>query len=365
MQCWRVLLVALGLSLATGVPVSAQDPYKSERDRANESTVFIATGAFGASYHSVANDIAVVTSDDKLRVVTLVTNGGLQNVRDLLYLRSIDLAMTNVRILNGFVASGELGPDLQRKIVYVAPLGTEEAHILVRPEFRSINELRGRRVNFHVAKSSSESAGKQIFQTLGIETQAFNMSQKAAIDKMRKNELDATVCFCPRSVPDYREVKPEDGFRFVEVPYVQAFEAEFLPGTIRGEDYPNVLANEGSVETIAMYTILVTLNWPKGSVRYNRNARFTEALFTKYPELLKPPRLPSWKSVNLAGKVPGWQRFAPAQEWLDRREAESRQLRSSFNKFLDDKIGSGQARGLSAADRERLFREFEVWSRKN
>jgi TRAP-type uncharacterized transport system substrate-binding protein len=341
----------------------AQDA-KSARDLANENTVFIATGAFGASYHAVANDIAQVTSDDKLRVVTLVTNGGLQNVRDLLYLRSIDLAMTNVRILNGFVASGELGVDLQRQIVYVAPLGTEEAHILVRPEIRSLADLKGKRVGFHVAKSSSESAGKQIFQTLGIDVQPFNFPQRAAIDKMRREELDATVCFCPKSVPDYREVKPEDGFKFVDVPFPPAFDAEFVPGKITGEDYPNIVAKDGKVDTVSMYTMLITLNWPRGSARYNRNAKFAEALFSRFPELLKPPRLPSWKNVNLAGKVPGWRRFAPAQEWLDQSERELVQRRSSFNKFLDKRPGTGPERDLSSSERERLFREYEAWSRK-
>lgn len=357
----RVLIIVLGLSLTGGAAALAQDSYKAARDLANENTVFIATGAFGASYHAVANDIALVTSDDKLRVVTLNTSGGLQNVRDLLHLRSIDLAMTNVRILNGFVASGELGPSLQRQIVYVAPLGTEEAHVLVRPEIQSLADLKGKRVGFHVAKSSSESAGKQIFQTLGIDVQPFNFPQRVAIDKMRRNELEATVCFCPKSVPDYREVKPEDGFKFVEVPYPSAFEAEFLPGKITNDDYPNVLPKDGKVRTIAMYTMLVTLNWPKGSVRYNRNAKFTEALFSRFPEFLKPPRLPIWKDVNLAGKVPGWQRFAPAQEWLDRQEREASKMRTNFDKFMNDRARMGK----SSSDQERLFREFEAWSRKN
>jgi uncharacterized protein len=117
------------------------------------------------------------------------------------------------------------------------------------------------------------------------------------------------------------------------------------------------------VETVAMYTMLVTLNWPKGSMRYTRNAKFVDALFSKYQDFLKPPRQPSWKSVNFAGKVPGWQRFPPAQEWLDRHEQEASKARTSFERFLDDK--SGQGRPVSQADRERLFREFQDWSRKN
>ena len=32
-----------------------------------------------------------------------------------------------------------------------------------------------------------------------------------------------------------------DGFKFVEVPYPPALEAEFLPSKLTGEDYPNLV----------------------------------------------------------------------------------------------------------------------------
>jgi hypothetical protein len=98
-------------------------------------------------------------------------------------------------------------------------------------------------------------------------------------------------------------------------------------------------------------------------MRYNRNAKFVDALFSKHERFLKAPWQKSWKDVNFAGKVPGWQRFAPAQEWLDRREQEASKTRTSFGQFLDDK--QGQGRKVSPAERERLFREFQEWSRKS
>jgi TRAP-type uncharacterized transport system substrate-binding protein len=356
-------IATLSTALGAGAPAFAQDPHKAMRDWVNDNTVFIAGGSLGATYHALANDIALVTSDDKLRVVSVTTSTGVQNVRDLVYLRSIDLAFTNVRVLNGFLASGELGPDLKRQIVYVAPLTTEEAHVLVRPEINSLGDLKGKRVGFHIAGSSSASAGTHIFQTLGINVQVFNFPQPEAVERMRRGELDATVCFCPKSVPAYSSLKPDDGFKFIPVPYPPTLEEEFLPSKITGDDYPNLLPKDGKVDTVGMYTILVTLNWPKGSMRYNRNARFVDGLFSRYQEFLKPPRQASWRAVNFAGKVPGWQRFGPAQEWLDRNEREASKLRMTFDKFLDDRVGSG--RGLAPADRERLFREFRDWARKN
>jgi len=355
------IVVMLGLSLlARSETAFAQDPHKAMRDWVNLNTVFIAGGSLGATYHALANDIALVTSDDKLRVVSLTTSSGVQNVRDLVYMRSVDFALTNPRNLNGFVATGELGPDLKRQVLYVAPLATEEAHVLALSEYNSLADLKGKKVGFHVVGSGSASAGLHIFKTLGIDVQAFNYPQPEAVEKMRRRELDATVCICPKLVPAFSAVKGDAGFRFLEVPYPPALEAEFLPSKIDGDDYPTVVEKGKTVRTIALYTILVTLNWPKGSQRYLRNARFVEALFSRYEEFLKPPRQPSWKTVNFAGKVPGWTRFAPAQEWIDKHQRESKELRTTFDEFLDAKR---KGNDLPAGERERLFREFQQWQR--
>src|SRR5262245_5444392 len=313
----------VGLAFAIASTAFAQDPQKGARDRANLNTMFIAGGSVGATYHALANDIALVTTGEELRVVAVTSSSGVQNVRDLMYLRSIDLALTNVRNLNGFVKSGELGRDLQREIVYIAPLTTEEMHVLARPEINALEDLKGKRVGFHIAGSSSASAGTHIFKTLGIDVQVLNLPQPEAIEKMRKGELDATVCICAKLVPAYAGLKAETGFKFIEVPYPHALEDEFLPSKITGEEYPNLMPADKAVETVALVTLLVTRNWPKASPRYYRTARFVDAFFSRFEEFLKAPRQASWKTVNVAGRVRGWQRFQPAQEWLDRDEHEA------------------------------------------
>jgi len=43
-----------------------------------------------------------------------------------------------------------------------------------------------------------------------------------------------------------------------------------------------------------------------------------DALFGKIKELQKPPYHPKWKEVTQHAALPGWTRFPPAQEWLDK-----------------------------------------------
>jgi hypothetical protein len=43
-----------------------------------------------------------------------------------------------------------------------------------------------------------------------------------------------------------------------------------------------------------------------------------ESLFTKLPQLQKPPFHPKWKELSPRVPVDGWTRFEAAQEWLNR-----------------------------------------------
>ena len=156
-----------------------------------------------------------------------------------------------------------------------------------------------------------------IFQELGIETKEFYMSQPDAIQKIKAGELDATVCMCPTPVPAFATMKADANLGLIDVSYPEKLQKSYLPATISHDDYPNLLPKGAKVDTVASTTVLITFNWPKGSIRYNRTAKFVDAFFTKFADLQKPPRHPLWKSVNYAANLPAWQRFPAAQEWLD------------------------------------------------
>ena len=58
------------------------------------------------------------------------------------------------------------------------------------------------------------------------------------MEKLRRGEIDATICACPTPVPAFANVKPEGGLHFVAVPYEKSFQAAYLPASISKEDYP-------------------------------------------------------------------------------------------------------------------------------
>jgi uncharacterized protein len=363
MKWVSLFLVALVLCLPSSDRAVSQTSANNEqfRERVNENVLFLMGGQPGATFLQLAHDISVVVNDgENLRVLPVVGGAAIENVEDVLYLRSIDMAMTTQETLNYLKASGELGAHLEQRVTYIATLFPNPLQILARSGAKSIRDLRGKKVNFNNKGSATAQFVPAIFKTLGVDVQEFYMAQGDALEKMRTGEIDATICSCPTPVPAYVNVKPESGLRFVTVPFEGALQTSYLPGTISNEDYPNLIAKDQPVDTISANTVLISFNWPKDSVRYKRTAKFVDAFFSKFGELLKPPRHPLWKTVNLAATIPGWTRFPAADEWLANwREGQTKDKETAFQQFMSD-----HPEIKSPEQREQLFREFEVWLSK-
>src|SRR5262252_10207332 len=109
-----IVLASLLLMGALWVnPRSNQAKYAQQKDRLpvlnrdqmrqkmNENLLVLMCGSLGAPYIQLGHDISVVVIDfDNMRILPVVSDGALTNVRDVLYLRGVDLGITTVQILN-------------------------------------------------------------------------------------------------------------------------------------------------------------------------------------------------------------------------------------------------------------------------
>ena len=353
------LALVLSLPLCDRAVSETPSPTEQIRQRVNDNVLFLMGGQPGATFSQLAHDISVVVEDgNNLRVLPVVGGAAVQNVEDVLYLRSIDMAVTTQEAMNYLKATGELGPHLDQQLTYIATLFPNPLHILARGGAKSIRDLNGKKVNFNNKGSATAQFVPKIFKTLGVDVEELYMAQGDALEKLRRGEIDATICSCPAPVPAYATVKPEWGLRFVTVPYEKSIQATYLPASIRHEDYPPLVEKE-EVDTIAAITVLISYNWPKDSVRYKRTEKFVNAFFSKFDEFHKPPRHPLWKEVNLGASIPGWTRFPAAEEWLKNwraGQAKSDQNKSEeadFKMFMTGRTGSEST--------PELFREFLNW----
>ena len=139
-------------------------------ERLNANTIAIVSGNPNATYLNIAYDLSAVLDDgDDFRVLPVIGKGGGQNIRDVRFLKGVDLGITQSIILNEFRESNEIG-NIDDKIVYIAKLFNEEMHVVVRADsgITSIEQLAGKKVNFSDVGSGSQMSTRDIFSRLGI-----------------------------------------------------------------------------------------------------------------------------------------------------------------------------------------------------
>jgi hypothetical protein len=163
----------------------------------------------------------------------------------------------------------------------------------------------------------------------------------------------------------FAKIPANSGLHFVPIPFSKTFADYYALGELTSKEYPTLVPEGQSVDTIAVPTVLAVFNWQKGSDRYRRVQRFVESLFTKWDKFREPPRHPKWRDVNLAATVPGWTRWSVADEMLKKirpQDVDPQVASSEFSTFLKN-TGSATA-NLTQEQREALFREFVQWREK-
>ena len=87
----------------------------------------------------------------------------------------------------------------------------------------------------------------------------------------------------------------------------------------RAHRLPRFDPARGQIATISVPAVLAVFDWPRGSDRYPRLVRLVDYLFARIERLQKEPGYhEKWKDVNIAANVPGWKRFQPLQDKLDK-----------------------------------------------
>ena len=330
-------------------------------EKLNAWTVGLAGGQLEGAPIRFATEIARVVDDgDNLHVLPIVTRGPAENVEALLYLKGVDAAIINSDALDQFRT---LVPNIQQRITYIINLFPSELHVFVRPEITSLNDLKGKKVNFNTPGTAAAYSGPLIFDKLKLDADKTFIPHQVAMAQMKagENDMMATVWITSKPIDPFVKKWPA-GFKFLPVPF-EDFEF-YLPSTLTAKDYPDLIMQGQEIQTLAVPTILAAFNWPKSTDRYKRVARLTDNLFTRLDKLKEPGFHPKWKDVNVETKVPGLNRFPAAQEWLDRTipkvAATSVDQQQLYQEFLQ---WQRQPTRVVAPDQQRLFQEFLEWQR--
>jgi len=329
----------------------------------NRHTVGLVAGPAYSTEFAMMQDIATVLSkgqetgphgETALQVLPMVGTGGDRNILDVLTLANADLAIAPVVLANRLRDARTFG-DIRRKLVYITLLHTEEFHLLVRQDIRNIADLDGNTVSLGEQDSAGDVLGREVFGAAGVKVKAVNLDLDAALDQMQRGQISAALLLSGKPVKPLLTLNARlQALHFLPIPYSQALARDFLPSKLQHADYPNIIADGESVDTVAIEAALFAYNWPARSQRFELLDNFTQSFFSRFLELHEDSHHPKWREINLAAKLPGWKRFGPAERWLDRQSMGEALPRSGAT-------GDPNSTGNSSEQNDKLFREFLRW----
>lgn len=328
--------------------------------KVNNWTVGLAGGLPEGTFLRFAAEIARNVNDpENLRVLPVVTQGATNNVKDLLYLKGIDVAITNADVLEHFKTVERI-PNIDKRINFISEMAITEVHLVVRPEINSIKDLEGKKVSFHVRGAGSSTTAPIVFKRLGINVDPVYINNSIALEKMKTGEIAGFVNNGSKPQDLLTKFKNDQGFKLLPIPF-DRFDEYYVPAVLTSEDYPNFIKPGEKVETLGVQMVLAVYNWPSSNDRFRRVQRFIENYFQRFEGLHKPPYHPKWKSVNLAANVPGWTRYYVADEVLRQMASAKQQPGQPGPQGRQQAAARG---GSNPAEQERLFQQFLEWSKK-
>jgi TRAP-type uncharacterized transport system substrate-binding protein len=164
-----ITLSQIEIAIAQAIPKSLSEGGSdfAIKQRKNAWTVGVAGGIIDGTYMRFADELGKVLDDgDNLRILPIVSYGAASNLDDLLYLRGVDIAVTQSDVFEYFRTERKT-LNLQNRVHYLLRLPIAELHILAKTNIRSLEDLRGKKVNFGPAGIGSSLTGTIVFQRLG------------------------------------------------------------------------------------------------------------------------------------------------------------------------------------------------------
>ncbi len=362
-------LAAIPLWLYGASGAIAASPRPPQTDTPwNKGVVELETGVSASSVR-IAEDLASIIDDGATRrVLPVIGSTALQSFWDLAYLRGIDMAILPADILDSVRQQRDIS-GVENSYTYITKLGNEEVHLLAGPGVRTLADLANQKVNLDVRGSGTSATAQRLFALLAIAVLPTNDRQEQALAKLRRGDIAAMVFVAQKPAPLFQDIKREEGLHFVSLPSNAAVVNAYVPSALTAADYPALIQPNQSIDTVAIGTVLAVTALTPDSERYRNVANFVDIFFTQFPTLQEPGHDPMWRQINLAAELPGWKRFAPAQQWLDRDAAAARQkqqavpqdMQAMFARFLDARMAISGGVQMSAREKQEMFEQFRMW----
>jgi len=302
---WRLIAIAIGL-LALALPTDAEQQQKAPATARGTVTVLtdgIAEPNGGAT--RAINELAKEIGN--IRVLPIAGHGAVANVRDLLRLRGVDFAVLNSDIFP-FLEQTRQYPNAQKQFRYVTHIYSQKVYLLTRKEFKTINDLRGRKLAVPSRGAGSHTTAMTLFNLLGIDVV---LHSGVDLDDFNVESFDGILLLGDELARAHLSAQARRDLQVMPIGLVPPLRATYRPAVIEPQELPGVAVAENT-ETVAVSTLLAVYNWTSAQARYADVSGFSTRLFAALPRL-RQNASSVWRQADIDAQIGGWSRYSAVQ----------------------------------------------------
>jgi TRAP transporter TAXI family solute receptor len=219
----------------------------------------IVTGSKTGTYYQFGLDISRILDRSGLNLKVHNSKGSLANMYAVLKLPHAQLAIVQSDVLKFLsYSSNQEARQMVKKTRLVYPLYNEEVHILARNEVSRFSDLEGRKVATGSKGSGTYLTAKTLFKLAGIKAEAVMAGSDAALDMLKKGEIDAMFYVAGYPVSLFtKKVSLGDNLHLLEITDKSITEF-YVPSTIPASAYPWL---KDDVNLVAVKAVIMTFSY--------------------------------------------------------------------------------------------------------
>jgi uncharacterized protein len=273
---------AAALVMGAGA-LQAEDDKDVARMNAGAITL-ITDGANSPSAHYAADLAVLMEGERDLRILPVMGHGPVEAVRDLLFLRGIDASIIPADTV-AYVRKQELIEDVDKKVTYVARLGSAQVHVIARKDIATLADLAGKNVNIGGASEPRFVTATMIFESLGITVNPVAGAEADAANLLKSGKADAIVIVAPQPSSIAEDLARGGNYRLLNVTGNDELNGIYAPAMLNAKTYDGLMPDTGMTETLSVSYAVAVFNWKKGTDRYYKLRKFADVLYSGIGEL--------------------------------------------------------------------------------
>jgi hypothetical protein len=299
---WRLIAAAIGLLALT---LSAHAQRQKAPERVGSVTILTdgiaePNGRATRAINELARDFGNVRGS--IRVLPIAGHGAVANVRDLIQLRGVDLAVLNSDIFLLLDQTRQY-PNARNHISYVTHIYNQKVYLLVRKEFNTVEDLRGRKLGVLSSGGGSHITAMTLLGLLGIDVALHALGSDALLDDPGLEALDGVLLLSDELARVRLSAQARQDLRALPIGLTPALRSAYRPAVIEPQELPG-LPVAGKTETIAVSTLLAVYNWTPTQGRFADVSSFAKGLFSAVPRLRQNAGS-LWRQANISAQIEG------------------------------------------------------------